>query len=775
MNLLVNAASPRTNVCSTKVQAGACAARPLLQRAGGLGASRPASLRVRNRGRLTRHASTRPLPKPLYPGTKKDNTLFFEDARSLTPPAVELLESQKIELGCPDLKIWSLVEFTEYARHHTLTRRQKETIVNQAILLIDQFYAHLPFKRARYAADPVQGLRLVRAQLDSLSDLAFHEQMIQALVSLRDAHTFYSLPFPYKGAFAFLPFRMECFHEPGKFGQRRYIVTHILDGFDHQLFTVDAEITSWNGVPVDQAIERDGQEDVGGNQSSRLARSINRSCTRSLALAVPPRESFVVLNYVPVHGPRDEYGIVMPWYIATSGIISKPRKGSSSSLNESMAQAARVRQMLFHRQESAATPPSQPDLQQQSNYPHVFSFQYAGGIRQPQGVDGAVLHNPAQPDRKFGYLRIWTFDLDPADTHASDKFTAEFQRIAALMQNVAPDGLILDVRSNPGGSIDAAERILQCLTPKPIQPAAFHFICSETTQRIASVLHSNNRQGAAQANQREWLPWIDDLLSSVTTGEAITPGRPLTSPEQANDTGQIYQGPVTLIIDAMAYSATDIFSAGFQDHAIGKIIGVDLNTGGGGANRWLHEELHRNLQLHGLHDVPIEALPAGAGLGLAIRRSSRVADNRGNAIEDDGVKADITYRLTRQDLLNNDCDLLAFACAHLAAQPIYFLKILNAELGKDSFQVTVSTRNLFRLECLVNDCIQIAVPVNGPAFSFQVPVQGILLAPQNLQINGFARVPDSVGILQLQFVATDSRLFDSPLQTDSTTVTAAAG
>jgi hypothetical protein len=54
-------------------------------------------------------------------------------------------------------------------------------------------------------------------------------------------------------------------------------------------------------------------------------------------------------------------------------------------------------------------------------------------------------------------------------------------------------------------------------------------------------------------------------------------------------------------------------------------------------------------------------------------------------------------------------------------------------------------------------------------------VQGILLAPQNLQINGFARVPDSVGILQLQFVATDSRLFDAPLQTDSTTVTAAAG
>jgi hypothetical protein len=683
-------------------------------------------------------------------------------------PALELLESQKIELGCPDLKIWPLVEFTDHARHHPLTPRQKETIVNQAILLIDQFYAHLPFKRARYAADPVQGLRLVRAQLDHLNDLAFHEQMIQALVSLRDAHTFYSLPFPYKGAFAFLPFRMECFHDPGKHGHRRYIVTQILEGFHHRLFTVNAEIITWNGVPVHQAMEREGQEDVGANQSSRLARSINRSCSRSLALAVPPSESFVVLGYAPTREPRDEFGIVMPWYIATSGIISKPRKGSSSSINESMAQAARVRQILFHRQIS--TPPSQPDLRQQSQYPHVFSFQYSGGERQPECVDPSVLLNPAHPDRKFGYVRIRTFDLDPADKHASDKFTAEFQRIAALMQNVAPDGLILDVRSNPGGSIDAAERILQCLTPRPIRPASFHFICSETTQRIAAVLH-NNRQATAQASQREWLPWMNDLLNSVTTGEAITPGRPLTSPEQANDTGQIYQGPVTLIIDAMAYSATDIFSAGFQDHAIGKIIGVDLNTGGGGANRWLHEELKHNLKLPGL-EVPMEDLPAGAELGLAIRRSSRVADNLGNAIEDDGVKADIHYRLTRQDLLNNDHDLLAFACAHLATQPVYFLKILHAELGKDGFRVTVGARNLFRLECLVNGCVQIAVAVNGPDVSFQVPVQGLLDAPQNLQINGFAQVQDSVGIVQLQFVATASRLFDAPLQIPST---AAAG
>jgi hypothetical protein len=75
--------------------------------------------------------------------------------------------------------------------------------------------------------------------------------MVRALTSLRDAHTFYALPQPYKGSLAFLPFRLRSFHE--KTGERRFIVTNILDGFDHPRFNVRAEILTWNGMPVEQA------------------------------------------------------------------------------------------------------------------------------------------------------------------------------------------------------------------------------------------------------------------------------------------------------------------------------------------------------------------------------------------------------------------------------------------------------------------------------------------------------------------------------------------
>jgi C-terminal processing protease CtpA/Prc len=39
--------------------------------------------------------------------------------------------------------------------------------------------------------------------------------------------------------------------------------------------------------------------------------------------------------------------------------------------------------------------------------------------------------------------------------------------------------------------------------------------------------------------------------------------------------GQKYFGPVILIIDALCYSTTDMFAAGFQDHNIGEVLGAD--------------------------------------------------------------------------------------------------------------------------------------------------------------------------------------------------------
>ena len=210
---------------------------------------------------------------------------------------------------------------------------------------------------------------------------------------------------------------------------------------------------------------------------------------------------------------------------------------------------------------------------------------------------------------------------------------------------------------------------------------------------------------------------------------------------------------MALIIDALAYSATDIFAAGFQDHKIGAIIGVDENTGGGGANRWLHEELR--LKLKGMPDVPLKQLPGGAQLGLAIRHSTRVGANAGNAIEDVGVRCDVVHRATRDDLLHHDRDLVRFACRHLANQPSSRLKILKAEPVPGGIAVTLRTENLYRIECLINEHPQCSFAADG-AQPFFVPMAGLLDPAAVIRVNGFALSTGRSGVTELQFVATDT-------------------
>jgi hypothetical protein len=79
----------------------------------------------------------------------------------------------------------------------------------------------------------------------------------------------------------------------------------------------------------------------------------------------------------------------------------------------------------------------------------------------------------------------------------------------------------------------------------------------------------------------------------VLTGATYSAGFPLTSDKRCNGIGQVYYGPVVLITDALSYSATDIFAAGFQDNGVGVVLGTDGNTRAGGANYWSLDNLLR--------------------------------------------------------------------------------------------------------------------------------------------------------------------------------------
>jgi Peptidase family S41 len=117
-----------------------------------------------------------------------------------------------------------------------------------------------------------------------------------------------------------------------------------------------------------------------------------------------------------------------------------------------------------------------------------------------------------------------------------------------------------------------------------------------------------------------------------------------------------------LIVDALTYSAADIFAAGFQDNELGPVLGTSATTGAGGANVWTAAQIAERVA--DLDHGPV--LPAAGGsFTVAVRRATRVGGQAGLPLEDIGVVAESVHRLTRADLTDGNRQLLRAAAGLL--------------------------------------------------------------------------------------------------------------
>jgi C-terminal processing protease CtpA/Prc len=243
-------------------------------------------------------------------------------------------------------------------------------------------------------------------------------------------------------------------------------------------------------------------------------------------------------------------------------------------------------------------------------------------------------------------LRIYSFDIDD-----DEAFIAELLRLLPLLPQ---EGLIIDVRDNPGGNIWAAERALQLFARRPIVPTRFSVLATPFTRALAAT---------AGLGRDELAPWRASLDAAVRNGELYSRALPITPPERANAIGRVYPGPALLVANANTYSSGDLFTAGFVDNAIGPVICVGQATAGGGANVLDYEVLADALA-GGAFALP--TLPDGIGLSISFRRATRAGPSEGLPIEDVGIEGDESYAMTRDDVLHGNRDLYARCAATLA-------------------------------------------------------------------------------------------------------------
>lgn len=667
---------------------------------------------------LRRMAASRNLPEFVKRGLPP---LYGEEIS--IPESAEFLDRIGPETVHPSL-LGTTRELATFLRSWgELRLDDRKRIVDQARVLLEQNYVHLPFKRAMHAVDPVQQLRLLGHRLDETSEgemapeIEFHAEMTRIFTSLRDLHTGYRLPSPFREKTAWLPFMIEEFRERGRW---KYMVSkvfgdstvsdRVVPEVGPSSLQPGVEVLHWNGVPIERAIERNGELQAAGNPEARRARGLNALTIRPLVSGLAPAEEWITLRYRDLDGQVHEW--TQEWLVFDSprGVRSLTRflerfehvAETALGLDGCTDDIQEAKRVLFAglvalEEERAAEEAAATD-----STPAGDGDGEAGPfVEQPGGMASrlptvfrarTVVASADGADRELGYVRIFTFNVRDAG-----EFVDEFVR---LVEQLPGEGLVLDVRGNGGGLIHAAERLLQVLTPRHVEPQRAQFINTPVNLQIC-----RNHESPVLVDGFALSEWIDSIAQSVETGATYSLGYPITPEEDCNDIGQRYYGPVVLVTDALCYSAADIFAAGFQDHRIGKILGTARSTGAGGANVWTHGQVRRLMQAPGDDGEvnvasPYAPLPGGAGLRVAVRRTVRVGANAGSVVEDLGVTPDRVHHMTRRDLLEGNADLLQAAAEMLVGKKAYGIDV-DFEPGVGPLPVArVHTRNIAVLDVM---------------------------------------------------------------------------
>ena len=615
------------------------------------------------------------------------NDLAVTGAEPYQPrmPRAEALQAVETNVG-------QRIRLSEYRSTITvLSEKEREQVIDQAQLMLEQVFVHLPLKRAMHGTEPIQRLRLLKLRHHAINERAFQSEMIDIFTDLRDLHTNYVLPQAYWSKFAFLPFRIEEFYEEQSEEARRFVVTWVSPVNTDRNLTLGVVVTHWNGSPIELAVARHADREAGSNPDARRARGIEALSLRWLGMSLPPDEDWVTLTYTDgtrTHESKFDWEVIdssdRPALLA--GLLDGATRGEAAA-----ALGLDLNTTVLHRARKALFDPQAVQVEAE-----MGAHRAAAGDAEPPRADTSLFPDVyprfgevETPSGRFGYIRLRTFSPEAADEPDADvdrvlsEVVAEFARILALMP---PSGLILDVRGNGGGFVNFGERILQMLTPRPITPEPFHFLATPLTYLMAK--------------ENGWLgQWQDAIAQAIETGASFSQGFPLSTLESSNDVGQVYQGPVVLVTDALCYSTTDIFAAGFQDHGIGTILGVHNNTGAGGANVWDHAQVLEQLRLPPRN--PFVPLPKGAGMRVAVRRSTRVGSRSGAPLEDLGVVPNESHWMTYNDVLDHNADLIAAAAKLLNGKATQTLR-LTAGGGAPVRDVAYEANNLDRVDLLVN-------------------------------------------------------------------------
>lgn len=528
----------------------------------------------------------------------------------------------------------------EAAAPVTLTTTQRHDLVDLWTTLFTDVYVHYDQKRSLYGFDPVAALAALRRDIPFLDSAGFLRALTRVVNRLRDQHTqlFVGTADQRTSSYvAAMPFLVESF---GPYQSPTFVVTKTTDEVARAGLTPGSRLSTWNGIPFARAVDLYADTLTGGRPDARRARALQTLTQRPLAYLPPPDELWVEVGYRrPDDAPsradrtaRFEWRAIQPGSAATADTLIETRTHRAiDAIGES---TRRARKLLF------AT-----ELWEQDRLDAAARARDPGWLP-TDFSDALAARRVTTTHGELGYLRIWTFDVEHTAAFVDD--------VARIVRSLPAAGLVIDVRSNPGGVIDSAERVLRLFTDERIEPTRFG--CRATRAMVAMT--------EADGNGADLADWASSTRAALDLGEEFSQHLPISDPDAVNSVSRAYAGPVVCVVDANTYSCGDLFAGGIVDQGIGQVVSVGVATGAGGANVWTADDVQYAYHAARL-DLP--PLPPGIDFAVSVRRMVRSGRSTGLAIEDVGVVGDEQYEMTERDVVDGNHDLLEFCGALLAS------------------------------------------------------------------------------------------------------------
>ena len=189
---------------------------------------------------------------------------------------------------------------------------------------------------------------------------------------------------------------------------------------------------------------------------------------------------------------------------------------------------------------------------------------------------------------RIGFIRIPNY----APTNTTAALTAFQNEIAYFQANT--DGLVIDEMRNPGGSASYVNQLLSLVMPVPWRAMGFEIrATSDWVVQISSALE----QAKAASAPQNIIDLLEMIKGAIVNANASFRGRtepvpldtatldrsPLTD-SQGNLLA--YTKPLIVLIDEMSASAAEVFAAGIQDNARGRLVGWRTMGAGGSVEAW---------------------------------------------------------------------------------------------------------------------------------------------------------------------------------------------